>query len=152
MPHRRLTKSMVHYIATEKFGYALGVIIYDRSKSGSLIDMAKWSEGPSGRWEDKNTTYVQRRSDAYGDRLPIAKMHMAIGAFHQPLPRSSYQLMSVSSLRGYPLRLPRTSHQIFPCIQLFTRLEHQTAILPSADRQITTVVDFHPSMLCHFAT
>ena len=86
MPHRRLTKSKVHYISKEKFGYALGVIIHDRSKSGSLIDMAKWSVGPSGRWEDNNMTYIQRKSDAYGDRFPVAKIHMAIGAFHRPLP------------------------------------------------------------------
>lgn len=70
IPHRQLTGSTVYYIAKGRFGVNLGVIIYDRSKRSSLIDMTKWSEGPSGRWKDDNTTevpvQVSDRKDADG--------------------------------------------------------------------------------------
>ena len=51
---------MVHYLTKEEFGDGTGVIISDRSKSGSLIDMAKWSMG--GREHDMSYR-AQRRGD-----------------------------------------------------------------------------------------
>ena len=64
--------------------YGKGLNIHDRSKSGSLIDMTKWSVGPSGRWEDNKTGYTQSEEPmhmAYGFRSLIAKISMAFGVF-----------------------------------------------------------------------
>ena len=53
MSRVKVTRSHIQWWSTV---YGKGLNIHDRSKSSSLIDMAKWSVGPSGRWEDDSNT------------------------------------------------------------------------------------------------